>query len=131
MKRMANAASRSGLPLLLTAATILFAHGVAADLVGRDLDRAVVISITDDALVAANPLLEQLGREHPQLLREVLKRLRTPMPKSLRRRQEQDSPETEIDGEILEENPDLNELYRSSPEAFLDLLRLIREATEK
>lgn len=32
---------------------------------------------------------------------------------------------------ILDENPDLADYYRESPEAALDLLRLIREATKE
>ena len=115
--------------------TAFLSHGVAADLVGHTQTRTAVAGKSDEALIEANPVLERLGWEHPEALREALDRLRTPAgPEPPRRRtlaRTAREPETGTESALLAENPDLAELYRESPEAALDLLRLIREAAKK
>ena len=118
---------------VLVAALAVFLPGrVAADLLGRQEIRAAVAGKADDALIAANPVLERLARQDPALLRKVLGRLRAPLP-SHRRTLAEDRPKppTAAEDAVLAENPDLAGLYRESPEAALDLLRLIREAAKK
>ena len=118
--------------MLVAALAVLVPIRIHADLVGREEIRAAVAGKTDDALIAANPVLGRLAREDPALLREVLGRLRT-QPRSHRRTlaKDQSEPETAADSAVLAENPDFTELHRESPEAALDLLRLIREAAKK
>ena len=114
---------RWGVPAGLLAA--LVSQAAPADLVGRD---APV-----QALIEANPVLERIARERPEALGEILDRLRAPDP-SLRRSprtpDRTEAPDGAQDG-LLAENPALADYYRDSPEAALDLLRLIREATKK
>ena len=119
---------------LVAALAVLMSHGAAADLVGHTEIRAAVAGKSDEALIAANPVLERLGRESPALLREVLERLRSPVPEPSYRRslaQDQPKPATPAETAVLAENPDLSQYHRESPEAALDLLRLIREAAKK
>ncbi len=119
-------------PLLLGALALVVAPPAGADLVGRSAPPIIVADAADTTLIDANPVLKQLAAENPSLLHDVLARLRGPLPKAARRAQVQVTPEplTESEEMILEENPDLAKLFRSSPEAFLDLLRLIREAAK-
>ena len=73
-------------------------------------------------------------RKSPAVLREVLDRLRSPAPEPSSSRslvQDPPKPATHAETAVLAENPDLSEYYRESPEAALDLLRLIREAAKK
>ena len=132
MARQVETTVRSRRTVLAAALAVLVPIRAVADLVGRDEIRAAVAGKTDDALIAANPVLERLAREEPALLREVLGRLRA-QPRSHRRTlaRDQSEPETTADSAVLAENPDLAELHRESPEAALDLLRLIREAAKK
>ena len=112
----------------------LLTHGAAADLVGGTDVRTAIAGKSDEALIAANPVLERLERESPDLLDEVLVRLRAPAPDGPRTRtldQGEPRPATEAETAALADNPDLAEYYRESPEAALDLLRLIREAANK
>ena len=44
---------------------------------------------------------------------------------------DQAKPATQAETAVLAENPDLSQYHRESPEAALDLLRLIREAAKK
>ncbi len=114
------------LPALLPA-------GAAAEPVGRQEERAAVAGRSDAALIAANPVLRRLQRDRPDLLRRVLKRLRAPVAAEARKLETPDPdppPPKDRDG-LLAENPDLGQLHRESPEAALDLIRLIREATKK
>ena len=118
---------------LAAALTVFLSHGAAADLVGHTEVRAAVAGKSDAALIAANPALERLDRESPALLGEVLERLRAPAPEPSSRRSlplHQPKPATQAETAILAENPDLSQYYRESPEAALDLLRLIREAAK-
>lgn len=119
---------------LVAALAVLASHGAAADLVGHAEVRAAVAGRSDEALIAANPVLEQLARESPVLLGEVLERLRVPAPEPPNSRslvQDPPKPETPAETAVLAENPDLSQYHRESPEAALDLLRLIREAAKK
>ena len=128
---MAHRTLQTALGLALAA---LLAHGAAADLVGDTDVRTAVAGKSDEALIAANPVLERLERESPSLLDEVLVRLRAPTPDAPRTRtldQVEPRPATEAETAVLADNPDLSEYYRESPEAALDLLRLIREAANK
>ena len=119
------------------ALAVLLANGADADLVANIEDtgvRTAVADKSDEALIAANPALEQLGQESPALLDEVLERLRSAAPEASWHRgltQDQPKPVTPSELTLLAENPDLSEYYRESPEAALDLLRLIREAAKK
>ena len=113
---------------------MLLSRGAAADLVGRVGTGAAEGLESDDAIIEANPILRRLRHENPELLREVLGRLRTAVPAKSRRRAlggALPGPATEADREILDENPAFADLYRESAEAALDLLRLIREAAKK
>ena len=133
MRRLPYSAGQLCLPLLLGSLFLCFALPADADLVGRSAPPITVADAADTALIDANPFLELLAAENPELLRNVLERLGDPLPNATRRAQVQGAPEplTESEEQILEENPDLAKLFRSSPEAFLDLLRLIREAAKK
>ena len=117
--------------IVAVALAILLPQGTHADLVGQIEERAAVAGRSDQALIEANPILEGLLSAHPEVLSAIIERLREPV-FSYRRDLSEDAqgPEQEIDGEVLEENPDLALLYRESPEAALDLLRLIREAAK-
>ena len=113
--------------------TVLVSHGAAADLGGGTEVRAAVAGRSDEALIAANPVLGRLARESPALLGEVLDRLRAPAPEPPYSRslvQQRREPATQAETAVLAENPDFFQFYRESPEAALDLLRLIREAAK-
>ena len=114
----------------------LVPHGATADLVGRTDVRTAIADKSDEALIAANPVLQRMERESSALLGEVLERLRaTPAEPSHRRSlvqaQPKPKPATQAETAVLAENPDLSQYHRESPEAALDLLRLIREAAKK
>ena len=114
---------RGSVPAALIAA--LASHAAPADLVG--------IEAPERALLEANPILERIARERPEALGEILDRLRAPERphrRGLETLDDTGDPDGAEDG-ILEENPDLADYYRESPEAALDLLRLIREATKE
>ncbi len=113
----------------MLALAVLLPPGAGAGLVGEVEQQAAVAGRSDAALIEANPLLRRLQGAHPELLREALERLRTPAGASARSLERPAPPEAESG--VLEENPDLDALYRESPEAALDLIRLIREATRK
>lgn len=117
--------------IVAAALAILLPQGTHADLVGHVEERAAVAGRTDQALIEANPILEGLLSAHPEVLSSIIERLREPE-FSYRRDLSEDAqgPEQEIDDEVLADNPDLALLYRESPEAALDLLRLIREAAK-
>ena len=112
---------------------VLVSHAAPADLVGRSETRALDAGVTERALIEANPILERIARERPEALREILDRLRAPAPsyrRSLEALDDAEDPGGSQSG-IFAENPDLADYYRESPEAALDLLRLIREATKE
>lgn len=115
----------------VAAIAALLAHGAAADLVGGTGVGAAVAGKSDETLIAANPVLERLAQESPALLDKVLRRLRAPASASLGERtleRPQLQPTTPAEVAVLADNPDIARYYRESPEAALDLLRLIREA---
>ena len=128
---------RAGAGRRLAAATVLLAcllpQAAGADLRGRVEERAAVAGRSDAVLIAANPVLQRLQRERPALLRKVLRRLRSPLPAGRARKLErpQPAPTPEKAKEILGKNPDFGQLHRESPEAALDLIKLIREAARK
>ena len=113
-------------------------YGAMAELVGTFADRSYPgMSESERALIDANPILRQLVGEHPEALREVLGRLQEGLPP--RGSRSLVSPPTESarkpaagsEENVFVENPDLGALHRESPEAALDLLRLIREAAKR
>ena len=102
----------------------LISQAAPADLVGREAG--------DRALLEANPVLERIARERPEALGPILERLRAPAPSPRHgpaAAAPSEPPDRAQDG-LLAENPALADYVRSSPEAALDLLRLIREATK-
>ena len=114
------------------ALTLLIATDAGADLVGRGAIRDATTGRSDAALLAANPILGRLARTRPELLREAIARLRAAAPARARTLEEDEpNPATPDEDALLAENPDLAEFYRESPEAALDLLRLIREAAKE
>ena len=102
----------------------LAAHAAPADLVGREA--------ADHALLEANPVLERIARERSEALGPILDRLRAPAPSSRRSpaAAKPSEPPDRAQDALLAENPALADYLRSSPEAALDLLHLIREATK-
>lgn len=112
---------------------VFASHAASADLIGRTETRTTVADTTERALIEANPILERIARERPEALREILDRLRAPEPshrRSLEAPGDAEDPDS-AEHDILDENPVLADYYRESPEAALDLLRLIREATKE
>ena len=130
-----KAVRESGLRLRVLGAALatVLSHGAMADLVGEVETRMAVAGKSDTALTEANPLFDELARRSPQALEEILAFLRAPLPEIGQRRTLADdsSPAAELEDDVLEENPDVAQLYRESPEAALDLLRLIREAARQ
>ena len=120
--------------MLVAALSVILSHRAAADLIGTVEDReAPADRRSDDAIVEANPVLQRLGTENPELLRDALERLRAPASVRSRRRsfaREALEQQSEAFRATLDENPDLARYYRESPEAALDLLHLIREAAK-
>ena len=116
--------------LFAAAMAALLSHSVEADLVAHVTWRAAVADKSDQMLIAANPILERLARVNPAALEEILALLRAPIPQSSQERSFKEGGEQsqEDPGSVFVENPDLAEYFRDSPEASLDLLRLIREA---
>ena len=112
---------RGAVPAGLLAA--LVSHAAPGDLVGRDAPQR--------ALIEANPVLERIARERPEALGPILDRLRAPRPGSRARAQDRAEAPDGAQGGLLAENPALADYYRDSPEAALDLLHLIREATKE
>ena len=100
----------------------LISQAAPADLVGREAG--------DRALLEANPVLERIARERPEALGPILERIRTPSPRHGPVAAAPSEPPDRAQDGLLAENPALADYLRSSPEAALDLLRLIREATK-
>ena len=102
----------------------IFSQAAPADLVGREA--------ADRALLEANPVLERIARERPEALGPILDRLRAPASPSRRgpAAAKPSEPPGRAQDALLAENPALADYLRGSPEAALDLLRLIREATK-
>ena len=111
---------RGAVPAGLLAA--LAAHAAPADLVGREA--------ADHALLEANPVLERIARERPEALGPILDRLRAPALRHGAAAAKPPEPPDRAQDALLAENPALADYLRSSPEAALDLLHLIREATK-
>ena len=117
--------------LVALALAALLPQGAGADLVGNFEGRAAVAELSDAALIEANPLLRGLQDVDPGLLDEALQRLRSPAGAARRGLEDADVPPPEADDGVLADNPDIDAFYRESPEAALDLIRLIREAANK
>ena len=132
-KTLANKRMFEHRRMVLAAALALFLPTPAvAELTGHKKFRAALAGKSDQVLVAANPELERIARENPELLHEVLRRLReSTFSYSRALTQARPKPASAAESAILAENPDLGEFYRESPEAALDLLRLIREAAKR
>ena len=88
-------------------------------------------------LVAENPALLRLGEQDPAFLRAVLDRLEAmPLPasKGIDDALKGDGPATSAlspeDQTLLDQNPALGKAMRDSPEAALDLIRLIKQAAQ-
>jgi len=113
--------------------TVFLSQGAAADLVGHLQWRLATAGKSDQMLIETNPALERLARESPDALAEVLTLLRIPVPQPGLHRTfvESAQPDQDEYGGMLARNPDLAQYYRESPEAFLDLLRLIRQASQQ
>ena len=117
--------------VLVAALTAMLSQRTAADLVGTVKVHGTDDPGSDDAIIEANPVLQRLRTENPELLRDALERLRAPAPAPSRRRAfAAEAPISDADQAMLDENPDLASFYRESPEAALDLLNLIREAAK-
>ena len=126
----ASAGRRLGAMLVLLAVILFQPCEAGADLVGTVTERDAVAGRTDGELINANPLLLQLRREQPEVLPAILLQLRTSRSDTGRGLDALASMSDE-EIELLALNPDLDGLYRESPEAALDLLRLIREAAKQ
>lgn len=120
---------RRRLATVLALTAFLLPQGAVADLVGTVDERAAVAGRSDAALIDANPLLRRLRGVDPDSLREALERLRSPAGAPRRSLEPPAPPEAESG--VLDENPDIETLYHESPEAALDLIRLIREAAKE
>ena len=120
---------RPALPALALAA--LLPQCADADLVGDFEQRAGNAGVSDAALIEANPLLRDLQGVDPDLLDDALDRLRLPAGATRQAQEEADALPKEAEEGVLADNPDLEAFYRESPEAALDLIRLIREAARK
>lgn len=106
------------LALLGLAALLAAPTPASADLLGTNEEGR--------SLLAANPVLERIGRENPAALGPIIEKLRE-LAASARRAHAEDGLDPK-DRAILDANPAIEEIYRESPEAALDLLRLIRAA---
>jgi hypothetical protein len=106
---------------------------------GADLGAATVtLTGAELRLVAENPALLRLGEQNPATLRAVLDRLEAAAPaaKDIGAALQPDataaappalSPE---DQALVDQNPALGKTLRESPEAALDLIRLIKQAAQ-
>ncbi|MCY4319260.1 MAG: hypothetical protein OXE76_08755 [Alphaproteobacteria bacterium] len=122
-------AGRTLLALIL--AVLFLQQGAGADLAGKMEQRTAVMGKSDAALIGANPLLRRLLGVNPDALREALERLRSPVASRRRSLERLEAAPEEDESGVLADNPDIKALHRESPEAALDLIRLIREAAKE
>ena len=122
--------------LLLTslALSAAFAPGAAlADLVDTgsrpSQPSAGALTLEQTRLLAENPILAELRRENPEALGPILEDLEQ-LTGQTRKGLPHDRLDP-VDRGILETNPSLELVFRESPEAALDLIRLIREAVNR
>lgn len=117
------------------AAAALLAYTLAAP-AHADLGAATVtLTGAELRLVAENPALLRLGEQDPALLRTLLDRMEAAAPtaKDIGGALQPDdaapalSPE---DQALVDQNPALGQTLRESPEAALDLIRLIKQAAQ-
>jgi hypothetical protein len=86
-------------------------------------------------LVAENPALLRLGEQNPATLREVLDRIEaaSPAAKDIGAALQPDAAPPTLSPEdqaLVDQNPALGKTLRESPEAALDLIRLIKQASQ-
>ena len=117
--------------LALVLAVLFLPQGAGADLAGKMEQRTAVMGKPDAALIGANPLLRRLQGVNPDALREALERLRSPAASPRRSLERPEAAPEEDESGVLADNPDIEALHRESPEAALDLIRLIREAAKE
>jgi hypothetical protein len=121
-----NGGGRARWCLLLLAALFCTADAARADLVGQPA-HPPQLSAVEAAMLERNPALQPLATEAPWALRTVLNAL-------AQSRRGGVSSSTDMSGlnrddaAVLNQNPALREVWRSSPEAAADLLALIRAA---
>ena len=132
---MRKGGRRTGTPgralMAFILAVLLLPQDAGADLAGKMEQRAAVVGKPDAALIEANPLLRRLQGVNADALREALKRLRSPTSPSRRSLERPEAAQEEDESGVLASNPDIEALHRESPEAALDLIRLIREAAKE
>lgn len=93
-----------------------------------DLDQRALTAL-EERLVNRNPALQELWHESPTVFRAVLDQLKDLLAEVAT------GPLVESfaleDFGILSRNPDLQIVYHDAPEAAVDLIRLIRQATRR
>jgi hypothetical protein len=134
--------TRSGIPRRVSIA--LAACLVLATVAPASADLAsatVTLSGEELRLVAENPALLRLGESDPALLRQVLDRIEAVAPESAAKGLTGAllQPDTNVtpapslspvDQALVKANPALARTLRESPEAALDLIRLIKQAAQ-
>ena len=114
---------------LLCATTIIAvapALPVKADLTGTTITENAV-SPAEQQLLAENPALQQLATDAPDLLPEAFAIIARAQESGVAGKGDFDGLD-ESDVRLLGRNPALLQVWRSSPEASADLLKLIRTA---
>ena len=119
---------RFGRVILMILATLLIPQATGADLIGNVEAPDTNPDRSDAEVIRANPLLVDLVTVRPDLFETVLEYFRTRPDAQLGRKFDLRQPPDDL-ADILGDNPDIASLYRESPEAALDLIRLIRDAT--
>ncbi len=117
------------------AAAALLALAIATP-AGADLGAATVtLTGAELRLVAENPALLRLGEQDPATLRAVLDRMEAAAPagKDIGAALQPDAAPPTLSPEdqaLVDQNPALGKTLRESPEAALDLIRLIKQASQ-
>jgi hypothetical protein len=97
-------------------------------------DSTITLSGEELRLIAENPALLRLGEQDPGSLRQVLDRLQALAPASKGItdifKAPDDSALPPEDRALIAQNPVLARTLRDSPEAALDLIRLIKQAAQ-
>ncbi|MGY2995043.1 hypothetical protein ACVWWD_003850 [Mesorhizobium sp. URHB0026] len=118
--------------LALICATLAPAH---ADLVGS-MTSPPALTDAERETVAANPVLAHMEERHPWLLRMALNEVADAAADRLSLKDASTAPAVprsadDYEMRIIQSNPGLESIWRSSPEAAVDLLALIRAAGGK
>jgi len=118
-------------------ATVAWLACMIAGPAGADLSEpTVALTGGELRLVAENPALLRLGEQDPATLRAVLDRLEAAAPASKSvgaALQPDDAVPPTLSAEdqaLVNQNPALVKALRESPEAALDLIRLIKQASQ-